>query len=235
MFIKENLDKILFEIKDGNNLKEKIMLIGASKTMDADTINLAIQNGLQVVAENKVQEFREKTDKIKGASQHFIGHLQTNKVKYLVGKVDLIHSVDSLKLALEISKQAVKIGVTQDILLEVNVGGELSKSGICPETTVEFYNQVKTLDGICVKGLMAMLPKTQDPQLLKSLVLKMREIYDTIKIQDKNIEFLSVGMSADYKIAIENGANVIRIGSLIFGKRDYGDNQNGIIWFKSYR
>ncbi|MBO5714486.1 MAG: YggS family pyridoxal phosphate-dependent enzyme [Clostridia bacterium] len=229
MFLKENLDKILLEIKDGNNLKEKIMLIGATKTMDTDTINLAIQNGLEVVAENKVQEFREKTDKIKGASQHFIGHLQTNKVKYLVGKVDLIHSVDSIKLALEISRQAVKVGVTQDILLEVNVGGELSKSGICPDTALEFYNQVKNLDGLKVKGLMAMLPKTDDQQLLKSLVLKMREIYDIIKEKDTNIEYLSVGMSADYQVAIKNGANVISIGSLIFGKRNYGDNQNGNI------
>ena len=155
MFIKENLEKILSEISNGNNLGEKIMLVGASKTMDAETINLAIENGLQVVAENKVQEFREKTDKIVGASQHFIGHLQTNKVKYLVGKVDLIHSVDSIKLAEEISRVAKNRNVTQAVLLEVNVGGELSKSGVTPETAVDFYNQVKKLDGIVVKGLMA--------------------------------------------------------------------------------
>ena len=229
MFIKENLDKILYEIKDGNRYGEKVTLVGATKTMDADTINLAIQNGLQVVAENKVQEFKEKTDLIKGASQHFIGHLQTNKVKYLVGKIDLIHSVDSLKLAPEISRVATNRKVTQDVLLEVNVGGELSKSGVTPDTTIEFYNQVKTLDSVRVKGLMAMLPKTDDQELLKNLVLKMREIYDIIKKDDENIEYLSVGMSADYKLAIDNGANVIRIGSLIFGKRNYGEEQNGIV------
>ncbi len=229
MFIKENLDKILSEIKDGNCFGEKVILVGATKTMDADTINIAIQNGLQVVAENRVQEFREKADYIVGATQHFIGHLQTNKVKYLVGKVNLIHSVDSIKLAKEISRVAVNGQVTQDVLLEVNVGGELSKSGTTPETAIEFYNTVKILDGIRVKGLMAMLPKTDDQKLLKNLVLKMREIYDIIKQQDKNIEYLSVGMSSDYKIAIDNGANVIRIGSLIFGKRNYGDELNGIV------
>ncbi|MBR1983553.1 MAG: YggS family pyridoxal phosphate-dependent enzyme [Clostridia bacterium] len=224
MFIKENLDKILYEIKDGNNLGEKIMLVGATKTMDADTINLAISNGLEVVAENKVQEFREKTDKISGAKQHFIGHLQTNKVKYLVGKVDLIHSVDSLKLAEEISRVAKIRQVIQDVLLEINVGGELSKSGISPENAIEFYQTVKKLGGVKVKGLMAMLPKTDDQKYLQNLVLKMREIYDIIRKTDENIIYLSVGMSADYKVAINNGANVIRVGSLIFGKRNYGDN-----------
>ena len=224
MFIKENLDKILFEIKDGNNLGEKIMLVGATKTIDADTINLAVSNGLEVVAENKVQEFREKTDKISGAKQHFIGHLQTNKVKYLVGKVDLIHSVDSLKLAEEISRVAKNRQVIQDVLLEINVGGELSKSGISPENAIEFYQTVKKLDKIKVRGLMAMLPKTDDQLYLKNLVLKMREIYDIIRKTDENIIYLSVGMSADYKVAINNGANVIRVGSLIFGKRNYGDN-----------
>ena len=227
--LKSNLEKIFNAIKDGNNLGEKITLVGATKTIDVSTINQAVGYGLEVVAENRVQEFNQKHQEIKGAKQHFIGHLQTNKVKYLVGKVELIHSVDSIKLALEISKQAVKVGVTQDILLEVNVGGELSKSGICPDTAVDFYNQVKELDSVRVKGLMAMLPKTDDQQLLKSLVLKMREIYDIIKEKDTNIEYLSVGMSADYQVAIKNGANVIRIGSLIFGKRNYGDNQNGNI------
>ena len=229
MFIKDNLDKILSEIKDGNCFGEKVILVGASKTMDADTINLAIQNGLQVVAENKVQEFREKTHLINGASQHFIGHLQTNKVKYLVGNVDLIHSVDSIKLAQEISRVATNRQVVQDVLLEVNVGGELSKSGVTPENAIEFYNQVRTLNGVRIKGFMAMLPKTDDQELLKNLVLKMREIYDIIKKIDENIQYLSVGMSADYKLAINNGANVIRIGSLIFGKRNYGEEQNGIV------
>lgn len=229
MFIKENLDKILSEISVGNNLGEKITLVGATKTVPAETINLAVNCGVNVVAENKVQEFREKTDKILGAKQHFIGHLQTNKVKYLVGKVELIHSVDSLKLANAISFQAQKLSVVQDILLEINIGGELSKSGATPENAISFYRDAVSLKGIRVKGLMAMLPRSDDKELLKNLVLQMRKIYDTIKKEDKNFEYLSMGMSADYKIAIENGSNLIRIGSLIFGKRDYGENGNGVV------
>lgn len=229
MFYKEILKNILDEIKNGNSLGESITLVGATKTVPVETINLAITSGLTVVAENKVQEFNQKHAFIKGASQHFIGHLQTNKVKYLVGKVDLIHSVDSFHLAQAISKQAEKVGSIQDVLVEVNIGGELSKSGINPENAIDELEQIKKLYGIRVKGLMAMLPHSKDTALLQNLTLKMREIYDTIKSKDKNFKFLSVGMSSDYKIAIENGSNMIRIGSLIFGKRNYGETKNGII------
>lgn len=229
MFYKEVLKNILDEIKNGNSLGESITLVGATKTVPVETINLAINSGLTVVAENKVQEFNQKHSFIKGASQHFIGHLQTNKVKYLVGKVDLIHSVDSFHLAQAISKQAEKVGSIQDVLVEVNIGGELSKSGINPENALDEVEQIKKLYGIRVKGLMAMLPHSEDTALLQNLTLKMREIYDTIKSKDKNFEFLSIGMSSDYKIAINNGSNMIRIGSLIFGKRNYGETKNGII------
>ena len=127
--LKDNIQKVLNQISGGNNLNEEITLVGATKTVSADIINQAIKYGLKVVAENKVQEFREKTDLIVGAEQHFIGHLQTNKVKYLVGKVALIHSVDSLHLASAIDERAKKINVVQPILAEINIGGELSKSG----------------------------------------------------------------------------------------------------------
>ena len=128
--LKENIEKVLSLIKKGNNLGEDITLVGATKTFSADVINQAISYGLKVVAENKVQEFREKTDQIIGGAQHFIGHLQTNKVKYLVGKVDLIQSVDSVRLLEAIDKEAAKQGIVQDILLEINVGQEQSKSGL---------------------------------------------------------------------------------------------------------
>ena len=127
--LKEKVEKVLKRIENGNNLGEKITLVGATKTISVDVINQAIEYGLNVVAENKVQEFRDKTQLIRGASQHFIGHLQTNKVKYLVGNVDLIHSVDSIHLAEEINRCAFNKGVTQNVLIEINVGGELSKSG----------------------------------------------------------------------------------------------------------
>ena len=217
-----NLSSILKLIKNGNNLGEKITLVGATKTVPIETINEAIKLGLEVVAENRVQEFREKTDFIdKSARQHFIGHLQTNKVKYLVGKVDLIHSVDSVHLAVEIDKQARKLNVIQDVLMEVNIGGELSKSGINPENAFETAKEILSLDNVNLVGLMAMLPKSDDKEYLANLTIKMRSLLDRLKLINNNIRFLSMGMSGDYQIAIENGSNMIRLGSLLFGKRNY--------------
>ena len=227
--ILQNLLDVLSEISSGNNLGEEITLVGATKTIDVETINLAIKNGLKVVAENRVQEFNQKSEFIKGASQHFIGHLQTNKVKYLVGKVELIHSVDSVKLANEISCCAVKRNVVQKILIEVNVGGELSKSGFSPDNVIEQVKEISKLSGIEVVGLMAMLPKTDDENLKEKLCLQMREIFDKLKAQGLPFIYLSMGMSGDYKTAIKCGSNMIRLGSCIFGQRNYGDTQNGII------
>jgi len=220
--LKENLQNVLDTIKNGNNLGEEITLVGATKMNDADTINEAISFGLKVVAENRVQEFREKTELIQGAEQQFIGHLQTNKVKYLVGKVTLIQSVDSVHLAEEISKCAVKKGVVQNILIEVNVGGELSKSGFNLENTIEAVKEIEKLEGIMITGLMAMLPHSEDKLLLTSLMQKMRGLYDELKSTRKDFKHLSMGMSGDYKLAIKNGSNMIRLGSTIFGKRNYG-------------
>lgn len=220
----ENLQIVLDQIKNGNNLGEKITLVGATKTMPVELINQAIENGLAVVAENKVQEFREKTEFIDiRAKQHFIGHLQTNKVKYLVGNVELIHSVDSVHLAEEINRVAQKKNVVQQILLEVNVGGELSKSGFNPDNLIEnallIFNQFEQVE---IKGLMAMLPHSDDESLLEQLCKKMRDCYQTLKSMGLPFEYLSVGMSNDYLIAIKNGSNTIRLGRTIFGQRNYG-------------
>ena len=220
----QNLKAVLEEISNGNNLGEKITLVGATKTMSAETINDAISAGLKVVAENRVQEFREKHDKIVGAEQQFIGHLQTNKVKYLVGKVSLIQSVDSVHLAEEISKQAIKLNTVQNVLIEINVGGELSKSGFDTDNAESFVKEIASnLNGVKVVGLMAMLPHTDDKELLKELCLKMRGIYDKLKSSGLNLSILSMGMSSDYKIAINNGSNMIRLGRTIFGERNYGE------------
>jgi pyridoxal phosphate enzyme (YggS family) len=222
--LKENLEKVLSEIKNGNNLGEPITLIGATKTMSVERINQAIECGLEVVAENRVQEFNLKHEHIVGARQHFIGHLQTNKVKYLVGKVELIHSVDSIHLATEIDRVAKNKGVKQDILIEVNVGGELSKSGF---DLANAENAVKEIaESLCfvrVKGLMAMLPKSNDNELLVSLCKKMRDLYDKLNLSGYDLTVLSMGMSSDYKIAIANGSNTIRLGRTIFGERNYGE------------
>ncbi len=219
--IETNLKRVLEEIKNGNNLGERIVLVGATKMVDVDTINLAIENGLKVVAENKVQEFREKTTLIKNAEQHFIGHLQTNKVKYLVGKVSLIQSVDSIHLAEEIDKCAYKKGVIQNVLIEINVGGELSKSGFNIENALPSFLTIKEFKNIKCIGFMGMLPKSNDEAFLSNLCKKMRGIFEEAKKIDENVIYLSMGMSADYKIAINNGSNMIRLGSTIFGKRNY--------------
>lgn len=223
--LKENLDKIFSNIKNGNNLGEKVTLVGATKTVSVDIINQAVTLGLEVVAENKVQEFNSKHGLIVGAREHFIGRLQTNKVKYLVGKVELIHSVDSIHLAEEINKQALKKGVTQDILIEINVSGESTKGGFSlldAEETVKFI--ANSFNSICVKGLMTMLPHSDDNAYLASLAQKIRNLYDNLKNQGFAFEYLSMGMSNDYLTAIQNGSNMIRLGRIIFGERNYGEN-----------
>lgn len=228
--IEQNVKNILEQISGGNNLGEKITLVGASKTMSADVINRAIQAGLKVVAENKVQEFREKTQLIKGASQHFIGHLQTNKIKYLVGKVDLIHSVDSVHLARAIDLECQKKQVTQDVLIEINVSGEQTKSGFLFEQVQQGIEEItKSCKNVRVKGLMTMLPHTDDNKLLTELFEKTRALYDKLKTVYSDFTYLSMGMSADYKIAIKHGSNMIRLGSSIFGQRNYGEKKDGII------
>ncbi len=220
--LRENLKTVLDKIKSGNNLGEPITLVGATKMNDVDTINQAVSLGLRVVAENKVQEFREKTEHIQNAEQQFIGHLQTNKVKYLVGNVSLIQSVDSVHLAEEINKVAKKRNTIQGILIEINVGGELSKSGFDLDNAEESIKIIERLDGVKIKGLMAMLPHTDDKDYLVSLMRKMRSLFDKLKVNRPDFIHLSMGMSEDYELAIQNGSNMIRIGSLIFGKRNYG-------------
>ncbi len=219
--IKERLCAVLEEIKNGNNLGEKIYLVGATKTNDADKINLAAEYGLEIAAENRVQEFLQKKNLVKGVKWHFIGHLQTNKVKYVVGEVEVIHSVDSFKLAEEISKVALKKNTAQKILVEINIGGELSKSGISPLIAEQTVKEISALKGIECAGLMAMLPRTDQTDLQKKLCLQMRELYDRLKGEGFNFQYLSVGMSGDYKTAIKCGSNTIRLGSAIFGERNY--------------
>ena len=220
--LKENLQKVFTDIASGNNLGEKITLVGATKMVDTQTINTAIELGLKVVAENKVQEFRDKHLDIIGAEQHFIGHLQTNKVKYLIGQVSLIQSVDSVRLAEEIDKQAKKKNLTQNVLIEINVGGELSKSGFSyADALGSIISISKQFSNISVVGLMAMLPHSDDEKYLSDLCANMRSLYEKLKEFGLPFKYLSMGMSNDYLIAIKNGSNMIRLGSQIFGKRNY--------------
>ena len=215
----EALKNVFEEIKNGNHLGEPITLVGATKTVDLLTIQRAIDCGLKAVGENRVQEFREKAPFLHGSEIHFIGHLQTNKVKYLIGNVSLIHSVDSLPLAEEISEQSEKKGLVTDVLAEINIGKEPTKSGFFAEQAEDAMDKISSLPGIRAVGLMAMLPKSENSRYLSDLCLQMRAIYDTIKKEGFPVRHLSMGMSEDYRIAIRNGSNMIRLGRAIFGER----------------
>lgn len=201
-----------------------IIILAATKTVDTETINYAIKSGINYIGENKVQEFLSKNCKIDNVHKHFIGHLQTNKVKDIIGQVEMIESVDSLKLANEISKQAKKLDITMDILLEVNIGNEESKWGFKQNEIYSAIENISKLDNISIKGLMAIPPICDNPEENRKYFRKMYKLFIDIrdkKIDNSNMEFLSMGMSDDYAIAIEEGANLIRLGTSLFGGRIY--------------
>ena len=205
---------------------EDITFLAATKTVDAPTINHAISLGLRYIGENRVQELLSKYEDydLDHASLQFIGHLQTNKVRQIVGKVDLIQSVDSVKLAREISRCSIKQNISTDILLEVNIGREENKSGVLPEALPELLDEIKDIPAIKVRGLMAIPPICENAQENCKFFDNMRHIF--LDIGSKNIdnismEVLSMGMSDDYAEAIRCGANMIRVGSALFGKRNY--------------
>ena len=222
--LKENLDKVFDEIRFGNNLGEPITVVGAGKYVDIDTLKRAVELGLKDIGDNKVQEFRDKTSALSGVNFHFIGRLQKNKVKYLIGKVKLIQSIDSIALEEEVAKQSVKNNLVTDILIEVNVGVEDSKAGFYLDNVLDAVKTISKLNGVRVMGLMAMLPYTDDNELLSKLCLQTRSVYDIIIKEGYPLTYLSMGMSSDYKIAIKNGSNMIRLGTCLFGERDYSKN-----------
>ena len=204
---------------------EDITLLAATKTVDAETINYAIRKGISYIGENRVQELLSKeagvTEEVR---KHFIGHLQSNKVKDIINRVEMIESVDSLKLAREISKQAVKNNKTMDILIEVNIGKEESKSGFFPEETKNAIKEIAKLEGVKIKGLMTIPPICEENEEIHKIFKKMYNLFVDIsseKIDNSSMDILSMGMSDDFEAAIEEGANLIRVGSALFGKRIY--------------
>ncbi len=202
---------------------EDITLLAATKTVDIDVINYAISKGLEYIGENRVQEFLSKYDSFAPVHKHFIGHLQTNKVKDIVGKVELIHSVDSLHLAREISKKSTALGITSDVLLEINIGGEESKSGFTYEEAVDAVYNVAMLNNIRIKGLMAIPPIDIDGSNTKYFQ-KMHNLFIDISgknIDNSSMDILSMGMSDDYEDAILQGATLVRVGTALFGRRNY--------------
>ncbi len=212
-------------LKSGRT-REDITFLSATKTVSPELINYAISLGLKYIGENRVQELLSKYDayNLNDATLHFIGHLQTNKVKQIVDKVKMIQSVDSVKLAKEISKQSVAKGINTDILVEINIGNEDNKSGVLPEQAEDLLWEISKMDNVFVKGLMTIPPICENEQKIRKYFHKMHNIFIDIsgkKIDNISMEVLSMGMSSDYYEAITEGATMVRIGSSLFGERDY--------------
>ncbi len=217
--IKRNLEKILSEIP------ESVELVAAAKTRTAEEILQAIDAGVKKIGENYVQESLRVIEKIGDKAQwHFIGHLQTNKVKYVVPVYNMIETVDSIKLAKEIDKQAKKNNKIMPVLIEINSGREPQKFGVMPENTEKLTEEISSLPNIKIMGLMTMGPRFGDPEKARPYFKETKKIFDKIKaanILNVEMKYLSMGMSNSYKIAIEEGANMVRIGTKIFGERKY--------------
>ncbi len=220
--VSERVCKIKEEIACGNGYGERVTLVAATKMQSVETINEAIRAGVDAIAENKAQEFRDKNDLLLPCPRHFIGHLQTNKLKYLVGKVELFHSCDRDELAEELALLSRKRGVCSEVLVQINIGEEASKGGYSLALAKQTLERLSRTEGLCVKGVMAMLPDREDERLLRELASKMRTLYEWAKANIESVEYLSMGMSGDYKLCMEEGSNMIRLGSTLFGARNYG-------------
>lgn len=228
--VKNNVKEIL-EIaekqarKSGRDPKE-VKVMAVTKTVDPELVNVAIDSGITLLGENRVQEFLSKYElyKKENVEIHFIGSLQTNKVKYIIDKVSMIHSVNSLKLAAEIDKQAKKHNLVMDILIEVNIGEEDSKSGIDSSSVFDLLKEVAKLSNVRVVGLMAIPPFCENKEEIKKYFDNMYQLFIDIKnkkLDNISMNVLSMGMSHDFDVAIESGATLVRVGSKMFGERIY--------------
>ncbi len=232
MSIRENIQRVN-ERKNTAAAKagrcgEEILLCAVTKTRSAEEINCAIEAGITDIGENKVQEILDKYEKVKSVRWHMIGHLQTNKVKYIIDKVAMIHSVDSLKLAEEIEKRAAQSGVIMDILIQINAAAEESKFGIAKEEAEKLVMQI--LEGcphIRLKGFMCIAPAAENPADVAVYFREVKTLYDEYAKKEHerlDLQYLSMGMSNDFETAIAEGSNLIRVGTAIFGERNYSKN-----------
>lgn len=227
--LKENLTKVEGNIQKAcdkaGRKRSEVTLIAVSKTKPVEMLQEIYDEGIREFGENKVQEMCEKMELMpQDIKWNMIGHLQTNKVKYIIGKTSLIHSVDSLKLAEEIQKQAVKHDVTADILVEVNIANEESKFGISKDETIQMVRDIAKLDHLKIKGLMTIAPFVEDPEDNRLYFREIKQL--SVDINNQNIDnvsmdVLSMGMTGDYMVAIEEGATMVRVGTGIFGERNY--------------
>lgn len=228
--IEENLKIIRDDIaeaalKAGRNSGD-VSLMAVTKTVESKFINYAINNGINLIGENKVQEFllKENELNLENCKAHLIGHLQSNKVKKIVGHVDTIQSVDSVSIAKEIGKRSVEAGIKTNILLEVNVGNEESKFGFSSDELFERACEISEIEGVSINGLMCVAPICEKDAEIRAIFSNMHRMFIDIgakKIDNINMNVLSMGMSGDYKQAILEGANLVRVGSAIFGQRIY--------------
>ena len=222
-YVRENYKRILYDVEDAKvryrKSDDKIDIMAVTKTVQPEAVNTAVDCGITLLGENRVQEYISKKDFYdKKAQVNFIGHLQSNKVKYLIGDVGIIQSVDSLGLAGVISRQAIKKNIRQKILLEVNIGYENSKNGIFPDNLESLIKSVSELEGIEVCGLMTIPPKEN----AEKYFYNMQKLYIDIlskKLDNINMSVLSMGMSKDFTLAIKYGSNQIRVGTALFGER----------------
>ena len=227
--IEENIIEVKRRVEEaakkaGRN-PEDVLILAVSKTIYVPRIKEAVQCGLNSLGENRVQEIMDKYEPMgEGINWHLIGHLQTNKVKYIIDKVCLIHSVESLKLADEINKKAEKAGIIMDILVEVNIANEESKFGIKPEDCESFIRELSKMKNINVKGLMTVAPFTENPEENRVYFKGLKDLLVDInnkKIDNINMSELSMGMTGDFEVAVEEGATIVRVGTGIFGERFY--------------
>lgn len=227
--LKENLQSVEENIKKAcekaGRKREDVTLIAVSKTKPVEMLQEIYDQNIRNFGENKVQEMCDKMEVLpKDIKWHMIGHLQTNKIKYIIGKTELIHSVDSLHLAHEISKQAVKHDVQTDILIEINIANEQTKFGIDAGDTIQLVREIAVLPNIHIKGLMTIAPFVENPEDNRLYFRRIHQLSVDItkeNIDNVNMDILSMGMTGDYMVAIEEGATMVRVGTGIFGERNY--------------
>lgn len=222
-----NINLIRDTIEQAKKGSGNVELVAVTKTFPYQKVLEALKCGIKHIGESKIQEalpkFEQLGTELKGITKHFIGHLQSNKAKKAVLNFDLIHSLDSFDLANDINRHAQGINKVQNCLIEIKVSKEATKTGISPENAFDFFNKCKEFSNILIKGLMVITPLSDNPENSRIYFKQIKALFDQIKKENNNFDILSMGMSDDYKIAVEEGSTMVRVGSAIFGERNYGD------------
>jgi pyridoxal phosphate enzyme (YggS family) len=215
------LERISASAQRAGRAPEDVTLVAVTKTFSADVVLAALEAGMTNLGENRAQELREKATAIgPGPTWHFIGHLQTNKVRHVVGHAALIHSVDRFGLAEAIARRAHNLGLVQDVLIEVNVSGEATKQGVEPARAISLAEEIESLEGLSVRGLMTMAPFSNDPESSRPYFADLAALGESLRRSLPGVTELSMGMTRDFEVAVEEGATIVRVGEAIFGPRN---------------